>query len=134
MPDSSGPRFCINLCSVAGNYVPAGASASNNDNSGVSSDDSGGGESDSESGVVAAWPLLHKLAAAGLWSGCMHYASGEQGMSPAPFVLDGTTEGATRACAPRIFERSGCNACCSHQAASGDHWQRVAARSSGCLQ
>ena len=46
---------------------------------------SGGG------GVASAWPLLHELAAAGVWRGTMHYAAGADGMSPTPMMLDGTT-------------------------------------------
>ena len=37
----------------------------------------------------AAWPLLHELAAVGRWRGQMHYASGEEGMTPTPLLLAG---------------------------------------------
>ena len=73
MPDEKGARFCINLCSIAGQ--PAAAAEEE------------GGASGS---LKAAWPLLHELAAAGPWQGRMHYASGAEGMTPAPFVLEGT--------------------------------------------
>ena len=36
------------------------------------------------------WPLLRAIAEAGVWAGEMHYASGAA-LSPAPFVLRGTT-------------------------------------------
>ena len=72
MPDEKGARFCINLCSIAGQ--PAAAAEE-------------GGASGS---LKAAWPLLHELAAVGPWQGRMHYASGAEGMTPAPFVLEGT--------------------------------------------
>jgi hypothetical protein len=41
--------------------------------------------------VRAAWPLLHEVASAGVWCGQMHYATGKEGLQPAPFTLEGTT-------------------------------------------
>lgn len=38
------------------------------------------------------WPLLHEIAEAGVWKGVMHYGTGQEGLQPAPFTLDGTTE------------------------------------------
>jgi peptide methionine sulfoxide reductase MsrB len=63
--DVRTPRFCINLCSVAGC---------------------------ARSRVEAAWPVLHTIAAGGVWRGRMHYASGgAEGLSAAPFVIEGAT-------------------------------------------
>ena len=42
--------------------------------------------------VATAWPLLHQVAAGGLWRGSMHYATGVDALTPAPFVLQGTTQ------------------------------------------
>ena len=75
--DSIGARYCINLCSVAGNAVEAPSSSTP-----VTAP---AGE-----GLKAAWPLLHEIAAAGEWTGSMHYATGADGLSPAPFVLRGS--------------------------------------------
>ena len=75
--DSIGPRYCINLCSVAGNAVEAPSSSA--------PIIALAGE-----GLKAAWPLLHEIAAAGEWTGSMHYATGAFGLSPAPFVLRGS--------------------------------------------
>ena len=49
----------------------------------------GGGGSRSRS-MQSGWPLLRAIAEAGVWAGEMHYASGAA-LSPAPFVLRGTT-------------------------------------------
>lgn len=40
--------------------------------------------------MQSGWPLLRAIAEAGVWAGEMHYASGAA-LSPAPFVLRGTT-------------------------------------------
>ena len=87
-PDGQGPRFCINLCCVAG--LPAAAAEPSGE---VASGEAADGTS---SEIKAAWPLLHELAAVGEWSGTMHYASGADGLTPAPFVLTGTTHVAIR--------------------------------------
>ena len=79
MTDPDGtPRFCINLCSVAGHGDPDGASAD-------------GVNTDRALELRGAWPVLHELADAGSWRGRMHYATGPDALSVAPFVLDGTT-------------------------------------------
>ena len=44
-----------------------------------------------EMSTTQRWPLLSKIAAFGEWRGKMHYASGTDGLTPAPFVLSGTT-------------------------------------------
>ena len=86
IPDADGQRFCINLCSVAGTeqqHDGTGSSSSTSSSISYSSE----GESAS---IEGAWPLLHAIAAAGTWTGEMHYATGTDGLSPAPFVLSGT--------------------------------------------
>ena len=81
LPDGKGPRFCINLCSIAG--PPAAQSEGD------------AGQSASQR-RRAAWPLLHELAAVDQWRGQMHYASGEEGMTPTPLLLAGTMRVAIR--------------------------------------
>ena len=83
IPDGQGPRFCINLCCVAG--LPAAAAEPSGEEAG------GEAVAGERLGFKAAWPLLHELAAVGEWSGTMHYATGADGLTPAPFVLTGTT-------------------------------------------
>ena len=79
MTDPDGaPRFCINLCSVAGNPRADGATA---DDAGI----------DRALKLREAWPVLHEIADAGCWRGAMHYATGPDALSVAPFVLEGTT-------------------------------------------
>jgi len=75
--DARGPRLCINLCSVAGVDPRSSAGL------GVLPAAEGG----ASGRLRAAWPLLHELAAVGQWRGQMHYASGEEGMTPAPNVV-----------------------------------------------
>lgn len=90
MSDANGPRFCINLCSVAGLPDAVAISATGDADAAMASDEMTRGEASVEAeGVAQAWPVLHQLAAAGMWRGSMSYASGSDGMSPAPFVLDG---------------------------------------------
>ena len=74
--DDQGARFCINLCSVAGQpgEAPSG---------GVQQDEDEEEEDDD-------WPLLNEISSYPVWSGSMHYATGEDGLGPAPFVLSGT--------------------------------------------
>jgi len=80
IPDSQGPRFCINLSSVAG--MPGSAASDRMDDSDGAAD---------EASSSSSWPLLRAIAAAGSWRGRMHYGTGASGMTPAPFVLEGTT-------------------------------------------
>ena len=85
IPDSSGPRYCINLASISG-LPTATDSAASGGGDGAST----AAEDDEVARVAAAWPLLHELSGI-KWRGKMRYASGDDGMRPAPFVLSGTT-------------------------------------------
>ena len=84
LPDGKGPRFCINLCSIAGPPTDPAAQSEGD-----------AGQSASQRRRVA-WPLLHELAAVDQWRGQMHYASGEEGMTPTPLLLAGTMRVAIR--------------------------------------
>jgi hypothetical protein len=68
--DTSGARYCINLCCVAGS--PAAAPVADS------------------TPIQAAWPLLHEVAGEARWAGKMRYAAGDA-MERTPFVLDGST-------------------------------------------
>ena len=113
LPDERGPRYCINLCSIAG--LPLDAAAEG---------DACGRLVPSSTLTLtltltpgltltlsptltltrrrAAWPLLHELAAVGRWRGQMHYASGEQGMTPTPLLLAGEMRRLTLTLTPTL--------------------------------
>ena len=89
MTDPDGaPRFCINLCSVAGNPRADGATA---DDAGI----------DRALKLREAWPVLHEIADAGCWRGAMHYATGPDALSVAPFVLEAQPVSSSRLWARR---------------------------------
>ena len=94
MSDESGPRFCINLCSVAGLPLDAAPSVTDGASRTTTADDAAreqAGAVDDDDGASVGWPVLEALAALGTWRGKMHYAAGADGMSPVPLELEGTT-------------------------------------------
>jgi len=94
-PDVHGPRYCINLCTIAGQPAlkePTPTQPETKRLGGLKSNivKHDGPDAPAASRLEKLWPTLHEIAACGEWRGCMHYASGQDGMVPAPFVLEGT--------------------------------------------
>lgn len=94
-PDAHGPRYCINLCTIAGVPALEAPAAPQLEADGLGSQGPGvvrkaGPTGQAASRLERLWPTLHEIAASGEWRGYMHYASGPDGMTPAPFTLEGT--------------------------------------------